>query len=110
MKSHKKRDPLHHYCRKCDYDAIDYQDMIDHKIQAMAPFLIGDKKNDKYKKMKHLCCEYCGEDFKSLEGRLIHRREVLLNNMLFMDEIETDLSLDASSTSDHHMSRSWTRL
>ncbi|KAF4553790.1 Hypothetical protein D9617_6g095230 [Elsinoe fawcettii] len=25
--------------------------------------------------MKHLCCEYCGEDFKSMEGRMDHRRE-----------------------------------
>lgn len=76
MKSHKHHDPEHHYCRKCDYDAKDWDDMLDHKVEAMAPFIIGDKRHDKHKKMKHLCCEYCSEDFKSMEGRMNHRREV----------------------------------
>ncbi|TKX20984.1 C2H2 type zinc finger domain-containing protein 9 [Elsinoe australis] len=76
MKSHKHHDPEHHYCRKCDYDAKDWDDMLDHKVEAMAPFIIGDKRHDKHKKMKHLCCEYCSEDFKSMEGRMNHRREM----------------------------------
>ncbi|KAF2225688.1 hypothetical protein BDZ85DRAFT_279352 [Elsinoe ampelina] len=75
MKSHKYHDPDHYYCRKCDYDAKDWDDMLDHKVASMAPFIIGEKRHDKYKKMKHLCCEYCGEDFKSMEGRMDHRRE-----------------------------------
>ena len=76
MKSHKHHDPSHHYCRKCDYDAVEWDDLLDHKVAAMAPFVIGELRHEKHKKMKHLCCEFCGEDFKSMGGRMEHRRQV----------------------------------
>ncbi|GAM88897.1 hypothetical protein ANO11243_069310 [Dothideomycetidae sp. 11243] len=76
MKNHKYYDPKHHYCRKCDYDAADWNDMLDHKIAAMAPFLIGDLRDAKGQRKTHLCCEFCGEDFKSSQGRMDHRREM----------------------------------
>lgn len=83
MKNHKRYDPKHEYCHKCDYDASSWDDMLDHKVEAMTPFLVGDRRHDKHKKLKHLTCELCSEDFKTKEGRRDHRRQVCLNRYIF---------------------------
>ena len=43
----------HEYCKMCDLDCDDFQDLLDHKI--LSP--------------KHITCHICGEDFRSSGGR-----------------------------------------
>lgn len=74
MKAHKKAD--HEYCRRCDYDAEDWDDLLAHKVDSMAPYVVGDRRYDKVKEPRHIVCEFCGEDFKSFGGRDLHRTRV----------------------------------
>nr|OQO27401.1 hypothetical protein B0A51_05037 [Rachicladosporium sp. CCFEE 5018] len=76
MKAHKLTDPAHHYCKKCDTDCLDWSDLTQHKIDAMAPWLELHKDHpDIYNSNpKHIVCEFCGEDFKSFGGRKEHRK------------------------------------
>lgn len=78
MKLHKKYDPEHFYCKKCDFDAEDWEDLTNHKIENMAPYLEGvEGKVKKFDEdLKHIACEFCGEDFKSFGGRKRHRQQV----------------------------------
>ncbi|KAK6438664.1 hypothetical protein LTR95_005124 [Oleoguttula sp. CCFEE 5521] len=76
MKGHKLTDPKHHYCRKCDTDCLDWSDLTQHKIDAMAPWLELPQSHPAIysRNPKHIVCEFCGEDFKSFGGRKEHRK------------------------------------
>ncbi|KAF2156619.1 hypothetical protein K461DRAFT_272678 [Myriangium duriaei CBS 260.36] len=73
MKRHKKFDPQHHYCSKCDYDAVDWDDLLQHKVEVMAETIYNHRPGEKMH-LKHLVCEFCGTDFKNLDARMNHRR------------------------------------
>lgn len=79
MKLHKKHDPEHFYCKKCDYDAEDWEDLTNHKVENMAPYIEGVAGSIKPidEDLKHITCEFCGEDFKSFGGRKRHRQQVI---------------------------------
>ncbi|KKY27809.1 putative c2h2 finger domain [Diplodia seriata] len=51
----------HDYCKKCDYLAKDWDDLTHHK--ATSPIV-------------HLCCKFCGQDFKSSSGRDRHIKQL----------------------------------
>lgn len=51
----------HDYCKKCDYLAKDWDDLTNHK--ANSPIV-------------HLCCKFCGQDFKTSSGRDRHIKTV----------------------------------
>ncbi|CZT18982.1 uncharacterized protein RCC_04827 [Ramularia collo-cygni] len=76
MKQHKKYDPEHFYCKKCDFDAEDWDDLTRHKVENMVPYIEGAKGRVKPldDDLKHITCEFCGEDFKSFGGRKRHRQ------------------------------------
>lgn len=88
MKKHKVVDPAHDYCKKCDVDCADWEALVQHKIDAMSPWLEG--KMTEYVKNaprdeigevkipspKHIVCEFCGIDFRSFGGRKMHRSQV----------------------------------
>ena len=97
MKRHKIATVEHEYCEKCDKDCDDYESLILHKVQAMAPWLEGespltflpnnrivahvhlgpeDERNQKL--TKHIVCEFCGKDFASFGGRRLHVSQVRL--------------------------------
>lgn len=76
MRSHKYNSDDHNYCKRCDYDGKDWDDLLQHKIDAMAPFIVGEKRNDKHKEMMHIVCEFCGMEFKSFAGHERHRTQV----------------------------------
>ncbi|SMY21597.1 unnamed protein product [Zymoseptoria tritici ST99CH_1A5] len=73
MHYHKKREPDHFYCSKCRLDCEDWDSQLAHKVDNMAPYLEGRKKVDD--DLKHITCEFCGEDFKSFGGRKRHRTQ-----------------------------------
>ncbi|KAK5167591.1 uncharacterized protein LTR77_007290 [Saxophila tyrrhenica] len=73
MKKHKKDDPEHCYCKRCDVDCIDWEDLTLHKVKAMQPWLEGKMKDSPGEQPDHIECEFCGEDFKSFGGRRKHR-------------------------------------
>lgn len=50
----------HDYCRICDLDCVDYDDLLYHKINSD----------------KHICCRVCGDDFRSESGRNFHEKQV----------------------------------
>ena len=58
MKKHKEE--VHHYCRVCDEDCEDFEDLLMHKVESE----------------NHICCRVCGEDFRSEAGRGRHERQV----------------------------------
>ncbi|OJD30464.1 c2h2 finger domain [Diplodia corticola] len=58
---HCNADDDHDYCKKCDYLAKDWDDLTHHK--ATSPIV-------------HLCCKFCGQDFKSASGRDRHIRQL----------------------------------
>lgn len=76
MKNHKKYSPTHFYCKRCDVDCKDWEDLTKHKVDMMAPFIEGKIQASEDNMPKHIVCEFCGEDFKSFGGRKIHRRTV----------------------------------
>ncbi|KAK0609871.1 Zinc finger protein 560 [Lasiodiplodia hormozganensis] len=51
----------HDYCKKCDYLAKDWDDLTNHK--ANSPIV-------------HLCCKFCGQDFKTSSGRDRHIKTI----------------------------------
>ncbi|KAK7530483.1 hypothetical protein IWX49DRAFT_557908 [Phyllosticta citricarpa] len=51
----------HDYCKPCKYMANSFDDMTDHKINS--PKL-------------HLCCKFCGMDFRNIKTRDIHVRQM----------------------------------
>ena len=58
MKRHKDED--HDWCRLCDVDCADLEALLEHKVQSD----------------KHICCDFCGEDFRSDMGKERHMRQV----------------------------------
>ena len=60
MKKHKAQD--HEWCRICDVDCADDTAMLEHKVQSEM----------------HICCDICGEDFRSEKGKERHMRQVSL--------------------------------
>ena len=75
MKAHKKHDPEHFYCRRCDVDCEDWNDFTKHKVDAMMPYL------EKIVRARdvppaHVVCELCGMDFETFGGRKLHRAQV----------------------------------
>lgn len=61
MKKHKDDD--HEWCRVCNVDCEDDDALLYHKINSE----------------RHICCAFCGEDFRSEAGRDRHQRQVRLN-------------------------------
>ena len=81
MKKHKHDSSEHVYCRRCDYDAEDWEDLLRHKTDEMVPYLYGTKELDREakkrgEKIMHIVCEFCGEDFMTWSGREKHRNMV----------------------------------
>lgn len=72
MKAHKVNDPEHFYCKKCNMDFADWQALTEHKVTMMAPFLEG-RVRIRDEKPVHIVCEFCGEGFRSFDGRKRHR-------------------------------------
>lgn len=60
-KRHCEYEDDHDYCKKCDFLAEDWDALTFHK--ANSP-------------IAHLCCKFCGEDFKTISGRDRHLRQV----------------------------------
>ena len=58
MKRHKDDD--HEWCRLCNVDCADDEALLEHKVQSD----------------KHICCDVCGEDFRSDTGKERHMRQV----------------------------------
>lgn len=75
MKNHKIETPEHYYCKKCDVDCDDWDELLQHKVDMMAPFIEG-RKRVRDEKPRHIVCEFCGENFKSFDGRKLHRTQV----------------------------------
>ena len=75
MRYHKRDDPDHFYCYKCnvDIEPQTWAAFVEHKVEAMAPWIECRKDRRPEGSPQHLVCEFCGEDFKSLGGRLRHR-------------------------------------
>ena len=59
MKRHKDED--HEWCRMCNVDCADYESLLEHKVQSDL----------------HICCDFCGEDFRSDMGKERHMRQVI---------------------------------
>nr|POE85066.1 hypothetical protein CFP56_68635 [Quercus suber] len=87
MKRHKTKDPEHDYCKKCNVDCDDWESFVQHKIDAMSPWLEGemipyardycnpDDDENELPVPKHIVCEFCGADFKTFGGRKAHRAQ-----------------------------------
>lgn len=58
MKRHKDED--HEWCRLCNVDCADDLALLEHKVLSDA----------------HICCDFCGEDFRSEMGKERHMRQV----------------------------------
>lgn len=58
MKRHKDED--HDWCRLCNVDCADDEALLEHKVQSDM----------------HICCDICGEDFRSDNGKERHMRQV----------------------------------
>lgn len=58
MKRHKDED--HEWCRLCNVDCADDEALLEHKVQSDM----------------HICCDVCGEDFRSEMGRERHLKQV----------------------------------
>lgn len=55
-------DQSHDYCKQCNYMARTWDELTDHKANS-----------PKF----HLCCKFCGEEFKALKTRENHIKKVL---------------------------------
>ena len=76
MKYHKVAEPQHYYCKKCNTDCKDWNDLTHHKVIAMLPWLEGRMRHNPDECPRHIVCEFCGMDFKSFGGRKKHREQV----------------------------------
>ena len=63
MKRHKDED--HEWCRLCNVDCADDEALLEHKVQSEM----------------HICCDFCGEDFRSEKGKERHMRQVSSYNL-----------------------------
>ncbi|TIA24357.1 hypothetical protein D6C81_02430 [Aureobasidium pullulans] len=62
--------------KKCDFHGKTWDELVAHKVESMLPWLVGDRRNEKPKKLNHIVCEFCGVDFESLSGRDMHRKKM----------------------------------
>ncbi|KAL1297702.1 hypothetical protein AAFC00_006250 [Neodothiora populina] len=78
MIDHKRAQVDHpYYCKICRMDCIDWEDSLNHKVHEMliSLELRRDYKDPQNKRVfKHIVCEFCGLDFKSLGGRDLHKK------------------------------------
>ena len=58
LRRHKAAD--HFYCRLCDEDCEDFDDLLYHKLESL----------------EHICCCVCGQDFSTDPGRDRHEKQV----------------------------------
>ena len=75
MKRHKDED--HEWCRLCNVDCTDDEALLEHKVQSEM----------------HICCDICGEDFRSEKGKERHMRQVssyTLGSSLLRSLADTD--------------------
>jgi hypothetical protein len=61
---------------KCDFHGKTCDELVAHKVETMLPWLVGERRFEKPKKLNHIVCEFCGMDFSSLSGREAHRKMV----------------------------------
>jgi len=78
MKEHKAHAKDHYYCKRCDYTAVSWETLLEHKVEQMQPYLFSIKtltKDDKKNgiRIMHIVCEFCGEEFKTWTVREKHR-------------------------------------
>jgi hypothetical protein len=78
MRYHKRDDPTHFYCKRCNVDIVPqtWDALVEHRVDAMAPWVECRRDQRPEGSPEHIVCEFCGEDFKSLGGRLRHREMV----------------------------------
>ncbi|KAG9823780.1 hypothetical protein KCU77_g15524, partial [Aureobasidium melanogenum] len=90
MRAHIKDKKLHpYYCgkdpgyeriqrgfMKCDFHGKTWEELLAHKVETMLPWIVGERRFEKPKKLNHIVCEFCGVDFDSLSGREIHRKKM----------------------------------
>lgn len=72
MKSHKKKDPGHEYCQRCDVDCADDSDLLIHMIESgrhsgWLPHI-----SFCSAKRPSVVCPMCGTEFKSNAGLEAH--------------------------------------
>lgn len=77
------------YCKRCDYDATSWDEELDHRVTTMIPCLYYPPEKGFTRHFKHIVCEFCGEEFKSLSGRKLHQKKV--SCLWRMNENQTDL-------------------
>lgn len=97
MKRHKRDEPTHFYCKKCDVDCEDWMALVEHKVQKMAEFIERRPDQRPAGNIKHITCEFCGDDFESLGGRLLHRQQVSNIAFGFMSTAAADCTLASPS-------------
>lgn len=90
MKRHKRDEPTHFYCKKCDVDCEDWMALVEHKVQKMAEFIERRPEHRPPGNIKHITCEFCGDDFESLGGRVLHRQQVSNDVFSFMGAAAAD--------------------
>ncbi|KAH0091236.1 hypothetical protein KCU96_g7670, partial [Aureobasidium melanogenum] len=61
---------------KCDFHGKTWEELLAHKVETMLPWVVGERRFEKPKKLNHIVCEFCGVDFDSLSGREIHRKKM----------------------------------
>ncbi|KAF2863258.1 hypothetical protein K470DRAFT_211469 [Piedraia hortae CBS 480.64] len=76
MKTHKVKNLDHFYCKKCDVDCDSWEDLKQHKVRAMTPYLDSINRDPNDLRPPHITCEFCGMDFRSFGGRRIHREQM----------------------------------
>ncbi|KAK0929333.1 hypothetical protein LTR91_010101 [Friedmanniomyces endolithicus] len=76
MQRHKKQAPEHDYCKKCDVDCADWEELLQHKVSVMDDFFRHRHSLGPDAKCAHITFEFCGEDFKSFGGRRGHRDQM----------------------------------
>ena len=78
IRYHKHEEPTHFYCKRCnvDIEPQTWDAYVEHKVEAMAPWVECRRDRRQDGSPQHIVCEFCGEDFKCFGGRLRHREAV----------------------------------
>ncbi|EMC97965.1 hypothetical protein BAUCODRAFT_67325 [Baudoinia panamericana UAMH 10762] len=74
MKRHKKHDPNHNYCRRCDLDFNSWEELTQHKVTVMDRWQRAPR-DEREDGPAHVTCEFCGLDFHTFGGRKTHRAQ-----------------------------------
>ena len=94
MKRHKDED--HEWCRLCNVDCADDEALLEHKVQSEM----------------HICCDICGEDFRSEKGKERHMRQVssyILNSSLPRSLADTNRTMPKCKRSSARPARLFSR-